>query len=156
MKSKTIKSTIVVLMLLSIFTGLAAAIDDIYLEAEEDLLPDKKIDIPDDSYIFLPYGSSDIYHANIDTDEDIDWCKADCISGDHFVIFIDGGAYNAYVAYYSEDEDGNVVVSYGKKFTEGYFTDGDGDILNPPLFIKFVNRDLEPYPDYQFFVVRSK
>ena len=150
MKSKTIKSTIVVLMLLSIFTGLAAAIDDIYLEDEEDL-PNDRDNVS--SSISLPYGSSDIYHANINPGSDEDWCKANCNSGDHFDILIDSGAYRNYISYDSEDRRGSVVLCYGR----GY-TDGDGDISRPPLYIRFYNRasEPEPYADYQFFALRSE
>ncbi|HII00977.1 TPA: hypothetical protein HA351_04750 [Methanosarcinaceae archaeon] len=104
MIKKSIKSTVVVLLLLGTFTGLAAAVDDIYLEEEDDL-PDTRAQIPSQAFVDFPYGASDIYHANIDDDEDDDWFKAACISGDHFDILIDSGAYNGYVGYFAEDQN---------------------------------------------------
>ena len=149
MIKKSIKSTIVVLLLLGIFTGLAAAVDDIDLEEDDDL-PNTRAEIPSQTFVDFPYGASDIYHANIDDDEDDDWFKSACVSGDHFDILIDLDAYHGQVAYFAEDENYDDVLYYGDGF-EG----GNGDISYPPLYVMFTNIGSVPYTDYMFFAIRS-
>lgn len=149
MIKKSIKSTVVVLLLLGTFTGLAAAVDDKYLETQNDL-PNERNQIPYDAFVDFPYGASDVYHANIDDDEDDDWFKSACVSGDHFDILIDSGAYNGYVGYFAEDQYSNDVLYYGKSFQGG-----SGDIYYPPLYVEFTDTNSLPYTDYMFFAIRS-
>jgi len=149
MIKKSIKSTVVVLLLLGTLTGLAAAVEDIDLEEDDDL-PDTRAEIPSQTFVNFPYGASDVYHANIDDNGDDDWFKSACVSGDHFTILIDSGAFKGQVAYFAEDENGDDVLYYGDGF-EG----GNGDISYPPLYVMFTNMDPVPYTDYMFFAIRS-
>lgn len=148
MIAKSIKSTIVVLLLLGTFTGLAAAVDDIYLEPND--LPNLKSGIPAQNFIDFPYGASDIYHANINTGSDIDWVKANVNAGNYIDILLDADAYNAYVYYRAENPDGSLVVQYGKK---AYFS-ARGSLTASPVYVKFGNHNLVPHNDYQFFAIR--
>jgi hypothetical protein len=143
MKSKSIKLTFVVLMLLSIFTGLAAA--DTYLEPGD--LSNSKSGA---TLISLPIGTSDVFHANINSGSDLDWVKANVNAGNYIDILLNAGAYNAYVYYRAENPDGSLVVQHGKKPN----FDARGSLTASPVYVKFGNHNLVPYNDYQFFAIR--
>lgn len=149
MIKKSIKSTIFVLLILGTFTGLAAAVDDIELETQNDL-PNERNQIPSNSFVDFPYGASDVYHANIDTRSDIDWVKAGVNAGDYIDILVDTDAYNAYIYYRAENPDGSLVLQYGKKTNFS----ARGSLTASPVYVKFGNHNLVPYNDYQFFALR--
>lgn len=144
MIKKGIKSTIVVLLLLGIFTGLAAA--DTYLEPNE-LSSDKS----GARQIICPIGTSDIYHANINPGQDIDWVKASVTSGNHVDILLDVSALNGYVSLRGENPDGSIVQTYSK-LSGG---SGSGYVNGSPLSIKFKDDNLVTYNDYKFITIRK-
>jgi hypothetical protein len=145
MIKKSIKSTIVVLLLLGTFTGLAAA--NTHLEPP-DLDNAKAFE---NDIISCPYGASDVFVASISPGSDIDWCKAGTKSGDRMRLFIDADAYNNYVGGYTYTPSLSLV----ERMSLRYGNTGTGIINTSPLYIKFVNDYSNSYSNYQFYFVRT-
>lgn len=142
MLKKGLKSTIVVLLLLGIFTGLAAA--DTYLEPGE--LSSSKSGA---RQISCPIGTSDIYHANINPGSDVDWVKASVTSGNHVDILLDVDALRGYVSLRGVNPDNSLVQRYS--ISGG---GGDGYVDGSPLSIRFKDDRSVTYNDYQFITIR--
>lgn len=149
-KSKVSKLSIAVMMLMSIFTGVASASADVVIE------PDKVQDVSDQKSgaynINCPDNSmSLVYQADIDTGQDDDWFKADVNSGDEIDQYLDNDAYQAYVAMYSEDANGNMVERLSKAYSDKDY----GPVDTPPVYFKVSNDDLASHEDYEFFIGRN-
>jgi hypothetical protein len=137
-----IKPTIIVLLLLGVLTGLAAA--DTYLEPDE--LSSSKSGA---RQISCPIGTSDIYHANINPGQDIDWVKASVVSGNHVDVLLDTYALNGYVSLRAENPDNSIVQTYSISGRSG-----NGYVNGSPLSIRFKDDNLVSYNDYQFITIR--
>jgi hypothetical protein len=145
MKSKSIKLTLAVLMLLSVFTGLAAA--DTHLEPPD--LDNAKAFGND--IINCPYGTSDEFVASISPGSDIDWCKAGTNIGDRMRLFISATAYTNYVGGYTYTPSLSLVERRSKRYGDT----GTGIINTSPLYTKFVNDYSNSYSNYKFYFVRT-
>jgi hypothetical protein len=145
MVKKGIKSTIVVLLLLGIFTGLAAATS--YLEPS-DLMNYKSTSNKD---ISVPYGTSTTYSCTIgSTSSDVDWCKFASSVGDHQQLFIDADAYLNYIAGYMISPQNQQLgwVSYMNG------NSGPAYAVATTTYLKFLNEKSRT-GRYYFYLTRS-
>ncbi|MCO5382968.1 MAG: hypothetical protein NHB15_13500 [Methanosarcina barkeri] len=147
MIKRGIKSTIVVLLLLGIFTGLAAAITDVYMENSGDVTDTRSSAVT----INCPTGTSNVYHANINSGSDVDWFKASIPYSSSITMFIDSDAYQNYVSGQGENSGGSLITRTSLR----YGPDGTHFVTSSPVYFKLKNDYSRVHSDYQFFVQRS-
>lgn len=147
MIKKSIKSTIVVLLLLGTFTGLAAAITDRYMEESGDVTDTRSSAV----WINCPSGTSDVYHANINPGSDVDWFRSGIPYSSSITVFIDSDAYQNYVSGQGENSDGSLITRTSLR----YGSAGTHFVTYSPVYFKLKNDYSRVHSDYQFFVQRS-
>ncbi len=147
MIKRSIKSTIVVLLLLGIFTGSAAAIQDIYMEQSGDVTGVRS----DAPLISCPYGTSDIFHANVNPGSDVDWYKANMAYSNSIDVMIDRPAYDDYVSGQAENSGGSLITRTSLRYGGA----GTHFVTTPPVYIKLKNDYSRTHSDYQFYIKRS-